>query len=155
MIVINVLGYKGGVGKTIIVNYIAKKLEEKGYKVVINENKLADFIIYDSAFNPKEASIYIFVCELPSLKRTHELSLLINKGKRILVVNKIPPVPKDLARYLKDIDSVKKDFDKVYLVPFNGGFFKGELISEPTLDLLVEDIIGEVRIQRKVIYPFV
>lgn len=169
--IISVIGYKGGVGKTTIANYIANRLREYGYVVSSTDNN-AQFVIYDLDFNYRDfsnfpKSLKIFVCDLPSLHKTHEFSLFID-GKKILVINKISPIPKDILKYLNQIENLKDDFDEIYLVPFNGGLFNGIQVEEPVLDILVQKILREAKYQvnieneyvtesidKKIVYPFV
>ncbi|ARM74780.1 hypothetical protein [Acidianus manzaensis] len=95
-----------------------------------------------------------------SLDITHKFSLF-EDGDKILIVNQISPIPKDIISVINKVNSVLIDFNIVYLVPFNGGFFNGKKVREPVLDHLVNTIIQEERgikehkNEKEIIYPFV
>ncbi|AWR95144.1 hypothetical protein [Acidianus brierleyi] len=157
---IKVIGLKGGVGKTLIANYIAQKLREMNFKVEVYpdkyavENEEVDFEIYDLglARPDQENSINLFVCDKFSLKTTVDYSKSWN-GKKILIINKVSPIPKEIIEEIILAQEEIDNFISIILVPFNGAFFMNEYSTEPTLDNLVEILLG--RKNQKIILPFI
>ncbi|AWR96300.1 AAA family ATPase [Acidianus sulfidivorans JP7] len=143
---ISIIGYKGGVGKTTIAQYITSELIRRNYKaILINENNnpqektIYDFYIYDLS-EIIEDSLKVFVCNPISIEETFKFSLFVN-GEKILIINQISPLPKDIAKIISIANNFVTDFERIFLVPFNGGLFKGKPVKEPVLDLLVDYIV--------------
>jgi MinD-like ATPase involved in chromosome partitioning or flagellar assembly len=157
---IKVIGLKGGVGKTLIANYIVEKLRKMNFSVKVysseyNENnEKTDFEIYDLGFvrPSQENSENIFVCDKFSLKMTIEYSKLWN-GEKFLIINKASPIPKELIEEINLVKGEVNNFTSIIFVPFNGSFFVNENSTEPTLDILLEIIIKKKT--QKIVLPFV
>jgi len=65
------------------------------------------------------------------------------KPRRVLVVNKVSPVPEDMQEQVRKVRELAWSFDHVVIVPFNGNLFYNNLEGEPTLDVLAEILAGK------------
>lgn len=157
---IKVIGLKGGVGKTLIANYIAQKLREMNFRAEVYpneysvENEKVDFEIYDLglARPDQENSINLFICDKFSLKTTVDYSKSWS-GKKFLIINKVSPIPKETIEEIISAREEVNNFISIILVPFNGAFFMNEYFTEPTLDTLVEILLGIKN--QKIVLPFI
>ncbi|QKR00622.1 hypothetical protein GWK48_09720 [Metallosphaera tengchongensis] len=151
---IAVVGRKGGTGKSTVAIYTLFKLKEMKYRVWLEDfsvSKTSSEYLKKVGFrgDPKPK---FTILDSPPSDVQRDLTILVSEPQvlwmekdnaDVLVLNKVSPLPDRFMEEVKLAQANVGRFKQVFMVPFSGALFSGELTTEPSLDRVVMGILGQ------------